>query len=41
MQQPVQTIGVAVVPMMADGRAMVTDDGWTDIMEFLRNSIFG
>jgi hypothetical protein len=37
----VQKIGAAVAPMMAVGRAIMVDIGQTDLMEFLRNPVFG
>jgi phage terminase large subunit-like protein len=40
-QRPEQKIDAAVALMMAVGRAMAADDGQTDIMEFLRNPVFG
>lgn len=40
-QRPEQKIDAAVALMMAAGRAMAADDGQPDILEFLRNPIFG
>jgi phage terminase large subunit-like protein len=40
-QRPEQKIDAAVALMMAVGRAMAADGGQPDIMEFLRNPIFG
>jgi len=40
-QRPEQKIDAAVALMMAVGRAMTADDGQADILEFLRNPIFG
>ena len=40
-QRPEQKIDAAVALMMAVGRAMAADDGQADLMEFLRNPIFG
>jgi phage terminase large subunit-like protein len=40
-QRPEQKIEAAVALMMAVARAMAADDGQTDILEFLRNPIFG
>jgi hypothetical protein len=40
MQQLVQKIGAAVVPMMAVGRAMTGEDEQADLLEFLRNPFF-
>ena len=40
-QRPEQKIDAAVALMMAVGRAMAADDGQADILEFLRNPIFG
>ncbi len=40
MQQLVQKIGVAVVPMMAVGRAMTGEDEQADLLKFLRNPFF-
>jgi phage terminase large subunit-like protein len=40
-QRPEQKIDAAVALMMAVGRAMAADDGQADIMEFLRNPVFG
>ena len=40
-QRPEQKIDAAVALMMAVGRAMVADDGQADLMEFLRNPVFG
>jgi phage terminase large subunit-like protein len=40
-QRPEQKIDAAVALRMAVGRAMAADDGQADILEFLRNPIFG
>jgi hypothetical protein len=40
-QRPEQKIDAAVALMMAVGRAMAADDGQPDILEFLRNPVFG
>jgi len=39
--RPEQMINAAVALMMVRGRAMNIGEGQADIMEFLRNSIFG
>lgn len=40
-QHPEQKIDAAVSLMMAVGRAMMADDWQVDIMEFLRDPVFG
>ena len=41
MQQLVQNVDAAVASIMAVGRAMTADDGQADILDFLRNPVFG
>jgi hypothetical protein len=40
-QRPEQKIDAAVALTMAVGRAMAADDGQADLLEFLRNPVFG
>ncbi|MFC7478578.1 terminase TerL endonuclease subunit [Dankookia sp. GCM10030260] len=40
-QRPEQKIDAEVALMMAVGRVMAADDGQADLMEFLRNPVFG